>query len=377
MLTAPRQVSLGDEIYLDIAISGKFTQKTVLSINQQNLPLTIGTQTISLGTANKAGARIETYILRSGNAISGRGDFTVLVEDPLQVVAPPALNEQWELTCAIQNKSTSQSYEVSSVQWRSNNDSGKGAENLMVPAGKTTMIKLPAFAAVPYVNYPLNMTISFKERVPIKLEDSISYSPVHSLSATVDGDLSEWQDKTGINLYENGTVEVKDKVGFSGAEDLSGQIWLAADETYLYIAAQIEDQTHAQTESGRDVWKGDGIQFSLAPSSAEDIPQWHEFGLSLTKKGPELWRWMSPEGASTGRISSGQVEAKREGTVTSYECAIPWSDLTSLHSEAPTFLFSILVNDNDGSSRKGWIEWGSGIGRNKNPSLFRTVQRTK
>jgi len=30
----------------------------------------------------------------------------------------------------------------------------------------------------------------------------------------------------------------------------------------------------------------------------------------------------------------------------------------------------VLVNDNDGKGRKGWIEWGSGIGREKNPAKY-------
>jgi len=35
---------------------------------------------------------------------------------------------------------------------------------------------------------------------------------------------------------------------------------------------------------------------------------------------------------------------------------------------------SMLVNDNDGAVRKGWIEWGSGIGTGKDPALFRPVR---
>ena len=35
--------------------------------------------------------------------------------------------------------------------------------------------------------------------------------------------------------------------------------------------------------------------------------------------------------------------------------------------------FSMLINENDGAGRNGYIEWGSGIGGQKNPSQFRTV----
>jgi hypothetical protein len=36
--------------------------------------------------------------------------------------------------------------------------------------------------------------------------------------------------------------------------------------------------------------------------------------------------------------------------------------------------FSLLVNENDGQGRRGWIEWASGIGSEKRPSLFRAMQ---
>ncbi len=35
--------------------------------------------------------------------------------------------------------------------------------------------------------------------------------------------------------------------------------------------------------------------------------------------------------------------------------------------------FSLAVNDNDGAGRKGYIEWGSGIGGAKDPTLFRSL----
>jgi hypothetical protein len=38
---------------------------------------------------------------------------------------------------------------------------------------------------------------------------------------------------------------------------------------------------------------------------------------------------------------------------------------------------SFLVNDNDGEGRKGWIEWGGGIGEEKAPSKFRPCRFVK
>ena len=35
--------------------------------------------------------------------------------------------------------------------------------------------------------------------------------------------------------------------------------------------------------------------------------------------------------------------------------------------------FSVLINDNDGSGRRGWMECGSGIGKSKDANLFVTI----
>ena len=34
------------------------------------------------------------------------------------------------------------------------------------------------------------------------------------------------------------------------------------------------------------------------------------------------------------------------------------------------FSLTLLVNDNDGDGRKGWLEWGAGIGRTSNTDAF-------
>ena len=42
-----------------------------------------------------------------------------------------------------------------------------------------------------------------------------------------------------------------------------------------------------------------------------------------------------------------------------------------MRPEHAQFSCSVLVNDNDGAQRKGWIEWGGGIGEEKARSKFR------
>jgi hypothetical protein len=57
----------------------------------------------------------------------------------------------------------------------------------------------------------------------------------------------------------------------------------------------------------------------------------------------------------------------------SYEAAIPWSELTyetDRVQEELKLKFSLLVNDNDGECRRGWIEYNSGIRTAKDINAF-------
>ncbi|UUZ80239.1 hypothetical protein LJK88_35705 [Paenibacillus sp. P26] len=78
-------------------------------------------------------------------------------------------------------------------------------------------------------------------------------------------------------------------------------------------------------------------------------------------------------------MSNAQLTVKRDETVkdTIYELALPWSELKPILPDDGLLSFSFLVNDNDGQGRKGWIEWGSGIGGSKDSKLFKPVRLVK
>lgn len=52
-----------------------------------------------------------------------------------------------------------------------------------------------------------------------------------------------------------------------------------------------------------------------------------------------------------------------------------WSDLTSVQPGAGTvFSISALLNDTDNGVREGFLQWGGGIGADKNVSEFNMAQ---
>lgn len=63
----------------------------------------------------------------------------------------------------------------------------------------------------------------------------------------------------------------------------------------------------------------------------------------------------------------------RSDSTTSYELAIPWRELShdiTQVKQGMKLKFSLLVNDNDGEGRRGWLEYNSGIGSSKDVNAF-------
>jgi hypothetical protein len=82
-----------------------------------------------------------------------------------------------------------------------------------------------------------------------------------------------------------------------------------------------------------------------------------------------------PTGTDAGLLRSAGASIVRDdqAETTTYEVAIPWSALP-VDPEATGFAASLLINDNDGDGRKGWVMWGGGIGSEKDTDLFELVE---
>ena len=171
--------------------------------------------------------------------------------------------------------------------------------------------------------------------------------------------------------------------GWQGKDDLSGRFFLKWDEQNLYLAAEITDDAHtvndlSASERSRRGFMFDSLQFAIAPDNSDDPNNYIESTLCQTPDGPQLYREhviITPEmpvGASDiGVVKNARSVISRKGNKTYYELSIPVFQLYPLSLKADKIIgFSILVNDNDGKGRKGYLEWSSGIGAGKNPAQY-------
>ncbi|GBG09990.1 hypothetical protein PAT3040_04674 [Paenibacillus agaridevorans] len=179
----------------------------------------------------------------------------------------------------------------------------------------------------------------------------------------VDGSLEEWDSNIGIALPNSGTTQ-NQVAGWSGAEDLSANVKFAYDQDYFYLSAKVRDNTHFAA-AGIDMWSGDSIQFAFGENGVYGA----EYGINLIDGQTQVWRWRNGS-ASFGKETV-VANTVRTGNDTYYEARLPWQAIfaSGMPSEGPV-AFSILINDNDGGGRRGWLEWTSGIGKVKDGKLL-------
>jgi beta-glucosidase len=162
-------------------------------------------------------------------------------------------------------------------------------------------------------------------------------------------------------------------------------VWLDWDSTYLYVTADVTDDNFSEPATDVNIWQGDSLQVAATsgvPGSSAVVSDastegHYEYGAALTPDGAQVYRWTAPTGQATGLITDAPVQVTRDDATntTMYELALPWSDLTSVQPAAGTvFSISDLLNDTDNGVREGFLQWGGGIGPDKNVDEFNMAQ---
>ncbi len=155
---------------------------------------------------------------------------------------------------------------------------------------------------------------------------------------------------------------------YGGDGDLSADFRCNYDRDTLYLTITVKDNVFHQAEKTiADAWRGDGLQLAFQTADADGVASRTELDAALVDGKPEV---MIRE-AQGNRDKKPECTVERKGAVTVYRLEIPAQLLGTKAFEPGAMLAcAFLVNDDDGSGRKGFLTWGKGIGLGKDPSLY-------
>lgn len=203
----------------------------------------------------------------------------------------------------------------------------------------------------------------------------------------IDGVLSagEWNKKSGVIFRDGGrwvavTAKNQNYAGFSvdgGDSDISGRLYAEWDDEYFYLAADIVDDVWAYDEKEPDrLYRADSIQFAMAPyKGSTELAQ---FCIARMADGDKLQVDRSPDASLIGILDKSLYELaiSRNGDHIYYELKLPWNVIFPdgyVAEKNGQMAITMLINDNDGTGRKAYLEYGSGMGSgNANSSGYRS-----
>lgn len=278
---------------------------------------------------------------------------------------------------------------VTAVNWALGDDSGTESVSVTIPAQSSVTVDVPMTSISFATIYSFTVTSVISGGLPSeKLEGHVTFMPVLYQELGSSWTVADVQDGPCVNLATtvDGTWESLDNsLPYGGASYLSGQVWFNWDSTNFYFTANITEAAFSQNYTGANIWEGDSLQVaftsgvpgSSATESTASAEGHYEYGAALTPDGSQLYRWTAETGGA-GQVTNATVNVTRDDTtdMTLYQLAIPWSsDLVSVQGVANTvFSISLMLNNVDSSVRNGYLEWGGGIGDDKDVTEFNMAQ---
>lgn len=372
------EVMLGEQVELTLQVSNTELPpnriRGSLEIAGESIPVNVlphrhAQIPVSVDAATAPGPLTLTGQLVVDGRPAAQVQASVTVKHPLEIATRHILADGQDVLRVQISNSGAADAPVGALSWSAAEDS-QAVDVPPVPGGGEVSVDIPLMGSgsAPYqlwLSVPGYPGIS--ETGTIAVHDPESRYEIARTPIIVDG-LVEEVPGTVVDLSD-GEVRVD---GYTGPEDLSGDVSFTWDSGHLYLSAVIRDDHHVQTSTGDQIWEGDSIQFGLTPGQPGEYADRYEYGLALTETGPQAYRWTAIEGG-TGPAETANVAIVRDDStsITTYELAIPWEDLGAIEPANGLVGVSLLVNEDDGAGRAGWIEWGSGIGSKKDPSLYR------
>jgi hypothetical protein len=327
--------------------------------------------------ANQSSGEIHIYPNGAAGELYGSMKLDAQMKEAVVVRTSPVVNSAgngWDLAVKIYNPNSLEPMSGGTVTVLQPADMAGSYPFAPIAPNSSSTIKIPA----PSISIDTPLFI----KVQVDRDDGFSQLIERNISALtsvkadqpiqIDGVINalEWNNAASFTL--NQASQVRLITDWGGPEDLSATAYTKWDSDHLYMAVRVTDNTHFNNYSPGDSWKGDSIQFAIDPGRSIEPGKlgWNENNIALNSVTNAVRKI---GGIGGNNLLNSPVSIIRNGNETVYEMALKWTDILPdgmIPSSENSIGFSFLVNDNDGSLRRGWMEYMSGIGLGKDPNLF-------
>ncbi|HEY3511344.1 sugar-binding protein [Kribbella sp. NPDC051137] len=318
---------------------------------------------VSFGTVSAVGWRTVHASVTEAGAVVGKLVADYQVTEPLELAVQHVLRDGTDQLRIRVANSSSAAQSVPTIAWTVGSAQGS-ASDVAIAAGAVDERFIPLSSGTTY-----SVTATMSDGTPLTASGTavlVAASDLHHVAnktIAING-VNQLTGTTPTGTSSEGTVQV---TGYNGPQDLSFDFWVTHDADRLYLTIEVTDDVHHATAGGDQIWQNDSLQFAVSSGTPGEAAGWNEIGASLVGADIDTWRWSGP---GTGPLPAGDAAITRAGTTTTYTAGVAWTDL-GIDPTGNLISVSLLVNDNDGQGRKGYIEWASGIGNGKDSALFK------
>ncbi len=173
----------------------------------------------------------------------------------------------------------------------------------------------------------------------------------------IDGNLEEWKNTSPLTLHSPHHRELGE---ISSAEDLHGEIFLAWDSQYLYLAARITDDSLIAQKKTNKIWQNDLLEIYINPDGGG--LQWGNpkdiqlgIGPSPSSREAQNWAWFQGFDPEARGLMKSRMR-RREGGY-DLEAKISWKFLKISPRPNLNFAFSPAIHDIDKDGSEGKLQW--------------------
>ncbi|MFG1911936.1 sugar-binding protein [Kribbella sp. NPDC048928] len=325
---------------------------------------------------NSTGARTYSAKITVDGLAVALVSTTGTATPPLSVTASHVLNGSGKdlLRFRVTNAS-SHGLTLAGLDWASGTSSGTLLAGCTIGANATHEVDVPLSLTGPStwsasLRRSGEATITASGKLTALAGPTVAKRHTVKLDGVIDTAVAA---EPAIALEGTGTPPV---TGWGGPTDLSGSLWLTHDDQNLYLSAKVTDDVFSQPNRDGNIWGGDGIQLGMTAGAPGEATATQEIGVALTDAGPvDTWRWTPTTQAGTPPGVQAKVVRDAAAHTTTYEIAVPWRTL-GFAAKDRLLSATVVVNENDGTGRRGWLSWGKGVAETKNPALFNAIQLT-